>query len=114
MKTIVYSPTSRDKLLHIKEYLDLQFGKNSSEKTVKELISHINQLTVFEYAGESVRELFGIDADYRVLFASHNYVFYRVNEAYIYIVNIYHEREDFMQKLFGINTMSEDHFNEDL
>lgn len=59
--------------------------------------------------------MFGVDTDYRFLFISHNYVFYRIEDECICIVNLYHEREDFMWKLFGIETVQQetlDYWNE--
>lgn len=50
-----------------------------------------------------------------VPFISHNYVFYRIEDECICIVNLYHEREDFMWKLFGIETVQQetlDYWNE--
>jgi len=35
-------------------------------------------------------------------------VFYRFDCDTVYIVNIYHERKDFMQKMFGIKLAAED------
>jgi hypothetical protein len=51
--------------------------------------------------------MFGVDTDYRYVFVAHQYVFYRFDEGCVYVVNMYHEREDFMQKLFGIDNSSQ-------
>ena len=40
------------------------------------------------------------DCDYHYIYVARNYVFYRLDEKTIYIVNMYNEREDFMQKMF--------------
>ena len=41
---------------------------------------------------------------YRFLFVSKNYIFYRIEDEYIRIINLYHEKEDFMWQLLGIDT----------
>lgn len=59
--------------------------------------------------------MFGIASNYRYLYVAPNYVFYRVEDECIRIVNIYHEREDFMWQLFRIDTTPQekiDYWNE--
>lgn len=46
--------------------------------------------------------------DYLMVYTEHNYAFYRITDDAIYIVDIFHEREDFMWKLFGIRTTSQE------
>ena len=48
--------------------------------------------------------MFDVISDYRYLFVSRNYVFYRIESDCIKIINIYNEKEDFMWQLFGIDT----------
>ena len=48
--------------------------------------------------------MFDIGTDYRYLYVSKNYILYRIEDEYIKIVNLYHEREDFMWQLFGVDT----------
>ena len=59
-------------------------------------------------AAQSFGAMFGVDSDYEFIVVSHNYIFYYQDEDVIYIVNIYDDREDFMYKLFGIRTTSEE------
>ena len=49
------------------------------------------------------------------IYVSKNYVFYRIEEKYIRIINLYYEKEDFMWQLFGVDTTSQetiDYWNE--
>lgn len=62
----------------------------------------------FPDQGMSVRAMFGVDSDYKFIYVSHNYIFYYQDEKAIHIVNIYDEREDFMYKLFGIPTTTDE------
>jgi plasmid stabilization system protein ParE len=48
--------------------------------------------------------MFNVDTDYRYLVVANNYVFYRIEGKCIRIINLYHEKEDFMRHLFGIDT----------
>jgi len=59
---------------------------------------------LYEKKGSAVLDLFDGVTDYRYLFVSRNYVFYRIEDECIRIVNIYNEKEDFMWQLFGVDT----------
>ncbi len=108
MKRIVYSPDYRERLKATREWLDLRFGKNTRTRHMAEIKKRLASLKRFPTQGMSVRAMFGVDSDYEFIFVSHNYIFYYQDEEFIYIVNIYDEREDFMYKLFGIRTISEE------
>ena len=47
-------------------------------------------------------------SDYRYIVVSRNYVFYRIEDEGIRIIYLYHEKEDFMWQLFGIDTTPQD------
>ncbi|MBQ9685981.1 MAG: type II toxin-antitoxin system RelE/ParE family toxin [Oscillospiraceae bacterium] len=108
MKRIVYSPDYKEKLTVIRNWLDLRFGKDNRTKHMTEIKKRLTSLKEFSGQGMSVRDMFGVDSDYEFLYVSHNYIFYYQDAETIYIVNIYDEREDFMYKLFGIRTTSEE------
>ena len=55
-----------------------------------------------------MENVLGIPCDYRMLYIRHNYVFYQIKADVINIIDIYHEKEDFMWKLFGIKTITEE------
>lgn len=65
-------------------------------------------MTVFENRGGSLADLLGVESDYRYLYTEHNYVFYRVEQSSIKVVTILHEKQDFLQILFGIQTVSDE------
>ncbi len=108
MKTIEYSEVSRQKITDLRQYLTEEFGDKTSKKIVRKLLDTIDNLSLNEKMGVSVADALGIDSDYRYLVAVHNYVFYRIEESSIVIVNIFNDREDFMYQLFGIKTISDD------
>ena len=108
MKRIVYSPDYREKIGILRDWLDLRFGKDTRMKHMAEIKKRLGSLKEFPAQGMSVRAMFGVDSDYEFIYISHNYIFYYQDEAVIYIVTIYDEREDFMYKLFGIRTTSEE------
>lgn len=108
MKLIRYSPDAADKLRDMKREITERHGADVSQKVIKAITGAINELSEFETKGPAVSDLFGVDTEYRFLYKNKNYIFYRVDKNYIRIVNIYNEKEDFMWKLFGIDTTPEE------
>ena len=104
MKSIKYTPDAADKLRDIKREVSKQYGKEKAKLVIDRLLKSIKSLLDNENKGPSAAKMFEIESEYRYLFVSPNYVFYRVEETCIRIVNIYHEKEDFMWQLFGIET----------
>ena len=108
MKRIAYSPDYKEKLETIREWLNLRFGKKTCAEHMSKIRQRLTSLKEFPNLGISVRAMFGVDSDYEFIFVSHNYIFYYQDEEFIYIVNIYDDREDFMYKLFGIRNFSDE------
>lgn len=115
MKKIKYTPDAADKLRELKKTITQSYGTDKATEIVKKITDAIRDLGTNEKKGSAVSQMFDVDTDYRFLFISHNYVFYRIEDECIRIVNLYHEREDFMWKLFGIETVQQetlDYWNE--
>lgn len=115
MKKIKYTPDVADKLRELKKAITQSYGADKAIEIVKKITDAIRDLGTNEKKGPAVSQMFGVDTDYWFLFISHNYVFYRIEDECICIVNLYHEREDFMWKLFGIETVQQetlDYWNE--
>ena len=108
MKKLAYSPDYKEKIAKLRRYLDFHFGMEVRKKTLTKIDKRIHMLARFESMGISVQDVYGIDCDYHYIYVARNYVFYRLDEKAIYIVNMYNEREDFMQKMFGFKQAFED------
>lgn len=108
MKEVKYSPDAREKLKRIKQHVRQEFGIDIANKVISEVIKSIRDLKQFENKGVSVESVLGISCDYRMLYIRNNYVFYQIKDDFIKIVDIYNEKEDFMWKLFGIKTRTEE------
>ncbi len=104
MKQIKYTPDAADKLRAIKKAVSLQYGSKKAKEVVGSIVSAIRSLVDYEESGPTVEGMFGVACDYRYIFVSRNYVFYRVEDDLIKIINIYNEKEDFMWLLFGVDT----------
>ncbi len=104
MKKIKFSPDAADKLREINRAISQEYGADVAKKIVKSITDAIRGLCDYEEKGPEVSKMFNVVTDYRYLFVSKNYVFYRIEDKCIRIINLYHEKEDFMWQLFGVNT----------
>lgn len=108
MKKVEYSQIVRCKLKALRERLTREFGSEVSRKSLKKITNAARSLEKFEKRGISVSAMYEIDCDYRYLYVGHNYLFYRIETDKIIIVEMFDDREDFMYKLFGISTTSQE------
>ena len=115
MKKIKYTPDAADKLRALKSEISQEYGSDSAKKIVKSITDAIRGLCDDEEKGPEVLKMFDVVSDYRYIFVSGNYVFYRIEDKYIRIINLYHEKEDFMWKLFRVDATPQetiDYWNE--
>lgn len=79
-----YSQIVRRKLKKLRNELTQNYGEDNSQKTISKITKGVRQLET-------------------------NYFFYRIKDKNtILILEMFHEKEDFMRKLFGIVTTSQE------
>lgn len=103
MRKIEYSQIVRRKLKIVKTELTAKYGEEFSKKSVGNMMSTIRRLELFSNSGIRIADMYEIDTDYYYIFVNHNYFIYRMEKDKIIVVNMFHEKEDFMLKLFGIS-----------
>ncbi len=108
MKKVEYSQIVRRKLKNLRARLTSEFGAEVSRKSVKQITDAARGLEDFEEKGISVSSMYGIECDYRYVYTGRNYLFYRIESDKIIIAEMFDEREDFMYKLFGITTTTQE------
>lgn len=108
MKKVEYSQIVRRKLKNLKVRLTREFGTEVSRKSISQITDAARGLEDFEEKGISVSAMYGIECDYRYIYAGRNYLFYRIEKDKIIIAEMFDEREDFMYKLFGITTTTQE------
>ena len=108
MKKVEYSQIVRRKLKTLRARLTSEFGSEVSRKSLKQITDAARSLESFAERGISVSAMYDIDCDYRYLYVGHNYLFYRIETDKIIIAEMFDDREDFMYKLFGISTISQE------
>ncbi len=107
MSKLIYTPKALDDLQGIKAYVSRQFGKDKAKACVKEITSTARQLEMFPEEGLRLEDLIEYSTDYHYLVVKPNYVFYRVEGNAVKVIRILNEKQDFLQILFGISSISE-------
>lgn len=108
MPKLKYAPKALEDLQEIKRYVTDQFGEERAEACVRDILSTIKQLEMFPDEGLDLGNIIEYPTDYRYLVVKPNYVFYRMENEIVKIVRILNEKQDFMQILFGISSISEE------
>lgn len=107
-KKITYSAIAISKRKAIKREIKKKHGQVVADKISNYISKAVAELKQFPEMGISMREKYGLDCDYYMLFVEHNYYIYRIVEDMVLILEIFNEKEDFMYQLFGIITTSQE------
>lgn len=97
---IEYSLDASDKLRQIKQA--------AGTRTLGTLMHAIRLLSSNPKMCPKIEDLLGIPSPYYFLHKEHNYIFYRIENETIFVTDIYHEREDFLWKMFGIHLRTQE------
>lgn len=109
MAKIEYSQIVRIKLNELKERLTEDYGREKAKAIMTKMTKGVRKLEAFPQSGIKISSLYDVDCDYCCLFVEHNYFFYRMkDEDTVLVLEMFHEKEDFMRKLFGIITTSQE------
>lgn len=108
MPKLIYAPKASDDLQGIKVYVAKQFGEGKAKVCVKEITSTAKQLELYPGEGPRLEDLIEYPTDYHYLVVKPNYVFYRVEGETVRVIRILNEKQDFLQILFGISSISEE------
>lgn len=102
---VEFSQIVRQKMKILKMYLNEQFGAETAQKILKQIMESARNLAVYPQQGIRISSLFDVDTDFRCLYVKHNYLFYYIDDNKVIVSEMFDEREDFMFKLFGIKSV---------
>ena len=109
MARLEYSQIVKRKLKKLRKELKQSYGESNSKRIMGNIVNGVRRLETFPQSGIKISSQYDIECDYNYIFVEHNYFFYRVmDNDTILILEMFHEKEDFMQKLFGIVTTSQE------
>lgn len=104
----MYAPRTLQDLQGIKTYISGQFGGDTAKERMRKLTEMVRQLELFPEEGLRLEEMLDYLTDYFYLFVKPNYIFYRIEEDTVRIIRILNEKQDFLQILFGISSISKE------
>ena len=108
MPKLIYTPKALDDLQEIKAYVTKQFDEGKAKVRVQKITSTAKQLERFPGEGPCLEKLIEYPTDYQYLLVKPDYVFYRVEGDIVRVIRILNEKQDFLQILFGISSVSEE------
>lgn len=103
MKKLEYSPLVRYKLKELKEWLVDHYDGETASKILIGITSDADRLAQYEKSGVNISEMYNLNTDYWYIFTHQHYLVYRIESTKVIIVQMFHEREDFMKILFGMS-----------
>lgn len=103
-----YSQDVADKLRGIRSRLRSTYGEVISNRALSVLMKEIRSLQINPQKGPTVETILGVASPYRFIHVGPNIVFYRVQKDTVYIVELFHEKEDFLRKMFGISLRTQE------
>jgi plasmid stabilization system protein ParE len=103
MNKLEFSPLVKTKLKILKGWLTEHYGEEKAKKVLTEMASDVEILIDHERTGTNIAETYKVDTNYWYLFTHQHYLVYRIDPQKVIIVQMFHEREDFMMKLFGVS-----------
>ena len=105
---VEYSQIVRRKMKALKKYLTEHFDPDTAVRGLEQITAAVRRLEDYPEEGTALSDMFGIDTDFRCLYVNHNYMFYYIQDNKVIVAEMFDEREDFMYKLFGISSESEE------
>lgn len=81
----------------------MYFSEDVSKKALISLTEAMENLGLFPEKGVRISEMYDVDTDYYYLFSNHNYIIYRFDEEQVVVLELFDERQDYMNTLFGVS-----------
>lgn len=103
MKLVVYSPLVKRKMKNLKNWLVEHHGERTAEDVLNGIINDANILAEYDKSGINIAEMYHIDTEYWYIFTHQHYLVYRIEPRKVIVVQMFHEKEDFMMILFGMS-----------
>ena len=103
MRQIEYSPLVKKKMARLQDELSDEYVKEKADDILRSMMDAVDHLRTYEYSGREISKMYDIETDYWYIFTNHNYFIYRIEPEKVIVVQMFHEREDFMKTLFGLS-----------
>ena len=103
MNKLEYAPLVKKKLMELKKWLIDKYDERVAKEVITGIVSDAEILIENEHCGINISQSYNLDTKYWYLFSHQHYLIYRIETNKVVIVQMFHEREDFMMKLFGVS-----------
>lgn len=108
MRKVIYSDAVKSKLKSLKNRLIVIQGVKKGTKTISSIVSILDNLGEFADTGIPIREKYDVDCppNWYLLYCNRNYFVYSKSDKQISVLEMYDNRQDFINELFGIEMRS--------
>ena len=103
-----FSPTVAEKMRELSKTLESNYGTKKKTRIISKIKLEIKDLQTHPYKGTSLESILNIRTPYRFLHAEHNFIFYKVEENTVFVTEMFNEKEDFLQRMFGISLRTQE------
>lgn len=103
-KKVKLSPKASVELERLYDYITANWGEGAAKNILEEIKTDIYKLEQYPLLGFDLGKKIDIPTDYRCLYSERNYVIYRLKLDTTHIVRILNEQQNYMERLFGINS----------
>lgn len=108
MRTVIYSETVKGKLKSLKDRLITIQGEKKATLTISAIVSKLDNLGEFADIGIPIKEKYNVDcpSNWYLIYSNRNYFIYSKSDEQINLLEMYDNRQDFINELFGIEMRS--------
>lgn len=108
MLTVIYSEEVKCKLKSLKDELVIIQGQKKGTKIIATIVSVLDSLGQFPDVGIPINERYDVECpdNWYLLYSNKNYFVYSKTDERINVLEMYDNRQDFMNELFGVEMRS--------
>lgn len=105
---MIYSDIVKSKLKALKDKLITIQGEEKATKTIRTIVSNIDNLGEFTDTGIPIKQKYDVDCPWNwyLVYINRNYFIYSKSDEQINVLEMYDNRQDFINELFGIEMRS--------
>ena len=90
-------------LKQVNDYVTANWGESVAKRILENITSDIRRLEQYPALGVDLGKIIDMPTKYRYIFSEKNYVFYYMEIDKIRIVRVLNEKQNYIEKLFGIS-----------
>lgn len=110
MREVIFEKEVQYKLADLKARLIAIQGEEKGLKTLKSILTAINNLGTFASIGKNIKDTYNVECpdSWFLLYVNKNYFIFSKSETKITVLKMYDNKQDFIYDLFGMEMRSKE------